>query len=71
LHFIAVQLAEPLQKLWMHLGHSIVEGGHNNVGSLFADKGCRYVDCGSAAFHCPYSIQAATSKIIDALLMLY
>jgi len=47
-------------------GHWIVGDRCDFVTSIFADNGCQWVDCGLAAFHCPWSIQDAISKIVDA-----
>jgi len=70
MHFSTVEDAETPYNLLTLRGCSIVRGGHDIVTSLFADKGCWWVDCRFAAFNCLHSIPDTRSKIVHVLLTL-
>jgi hypothetical protein len=70
MQFIAVLRLEPAQKQFTHHWHSIVLVGCIIVSCMFANKGCQKVHCGLATFHSVEIVKDASTKIVNAQLML-
>jgi len=65
MQFVAVQLTEPLQKLWMMYWLSFWEGSGDIVDVIVAHQGLQYLSYGFLLLHSPWIGQHTTLKIVD------